>query len=273
MSAPLTSAPRTFVPAISQEVPWHTRQHIELLYQKLASNALAITKVHAGVQNITNTTIQEAAGGGVTPAAPTFPGLGAIDDQTGNTAYTLTTNDNGIFLIVNDASPVAITLSAAMTTPYFFFASNWGAGAVTYTPTSGTINGAASWVQQQGGLFLIAFDGTNWKTSDVLVLAQTFAAVTHEFLTAYDAVTGLFTAAQPVIADVTGLTAALAALAPKASPTFSGTVTQPDATVLTAATTTTSATAGAGSALPATPEGYLSASINGTIFKVPYYPV
>lgn len=35
--------------------------------------------------------------------------------------------------------------------------------------------------------------------------------------------------------------------------------------------TSTSAVAGAGAALPATPEGYLSITINGTDYKVPYY--
>lgn len=53
----------------------------------------------------------------------------------------------------------------------------------------------------------------------------------------------------------------------------SGTVTQPDAPVLTAATTTTAATAGAATALPATPVGYLTISINGTLRKIPYYSV
>ena len=36
-------------------------------------------------------------------------------------------------------------------------------------------------------------------------------------------------------------------------------------------TVTTSATAGAATALPPTPEGYLTVSINGTARKVPYY--
>lgn len=37
------------------------------------------------------------------------------------------------------------------------------------------------------------------------------------------------------------------------------------------AETSTSATAGAASALPATPAGYLTISINGRQFKLPYY--
>lgn len=39
------------------------------------------------------------------------------------------------------------------------------------------------------------------------------------------------------------------------------------------ATSAGSASAGAGSALPATPEGYVSIQVNGTTRKIPYYPV
>lgn len=133
-----------------------------------------------------------------------FPGLGAINDQTGNTSYTTLATDNGIFLIFNDSSAVAVTLNSALTIPFFFFATNGGTGTVTLTPTTGLINGSASWVLQENGLFLIAFDGTNWKTSDVLVLAQTIAATSHEWLNSYTASTGLFTATQPAFSDISG---------------------------------------------------------------------
>lgn len=133
-----------------------------------------------------------------------FPGLGAIRDETGSTAYTNLQADNGILLILNDASAVAVTLDSSMVTPYFLFSTNGGTGTVTYTPTSGLINGAASWVLPEGGLFLIAFDGVNWKTSDVLVLAQTFNAVAHEWLNSYSATTGIFTATQPAFTDISG---------------------------------------------------------------------
>jgi hypothetical protein len=62
-------------------------------------------------------------------------------------------------------------------------------------------------------------------------------------------------------------------LAPQASPTFSGVVTQPLPSVLTSATTASSAVAGTSSALPATPAGYLEMQINGNVYLVPYYSV
>ena len=61
--------------------------------------------------------------------------------------------------------------------------------------------------------------------------------------------------------------------APLASPTFTGTVTQPSPARLTAASTATSATTGSATALPANPLGYLEMSINGTTVKIPYYAV
>ena len=68
-----------------------------------------------------------------------------------------------------------------------------------------------------------------------------------------------------------GLAAETARLAPLASPTFIGTVTQPTPSVLTAAVTVNGANAGTAIALPALPLGYLEWSINGQTVRVPYY--
>lgn len=67
------------------------------------------------------------------------------------------------------------------------------------------------------------------------------------------------------------ITTLQAVKAPIDTPIFTGTVTQPRPSVITAATTVTSATAGAASALPSVPLGYLVMSINGATVKVPYY--
>jgi hypothetical protein len=85
-----------------------------------------------------------------------------------------------------------------------------------------------------------------------------------------------------IAAETTRAEAAEALLAPQANPTFSGTVTEPNA-VLTGATpavaagqlglgasTAATATAGAGT-LPATPVGFLVFNLAGTVVKVPYY--
>lgn len=96
-----------------------------------------------------------------------FPGLGGINDQTGATAYTVTSSDNGIFLILGDASPVTVTLNSALMPPYFLFVSNFGSASATLTPTSGTINQGTIPV---GGLYFIAFNGTNWKASALITI-------------------------------------------------------------------------------------------------------
>ena len=73
-------------------------------------------------------------------------------------------------------------------------------------------------------------------------------------------------------AQVTSLVSDLALKAPLASPTFTGTVTLPGTITVTGATVGTSApSAGAGGALPATPAGYITVSINGSPAKIAYY--
>ena len=133
-----------------------------------------------------------------------FPGAGGVNNQTGVTTYALVAHDNGILLILNDASPVAVSLNSGLATPYYLFITNFGAGAATLTPSSGVVNGAASLVMKQHETLMAVFDGTNWLTSDLLVLAQTFTAVAHEWLKSYDAATGLFTATQPDFTDISG---------------------------------------------------------------------
>lgn len=170
------------------------------------NQAIKSLKSQIDSKTIGTVSVASASGGGAIPIPSVFPfpGLGGVNDQTGVTAYTTVTNDNGVLLILNDASPVAVTLNSSISAPYFFFSTNGGTGTVTLTPTSGLINGAASWVLPEGGLFMVVFDGVNWLTSDVLILAQTIAHVTHKWLDSYDAATGLFTASQPDFSDISG---------------------------------------------------------------------
>jgi hypothetical protein len=198
---------QSYYPTISPKpTPDEIALHLKNLYTSANNHDAAIelvnNKVGASTESTSSTSTTELVT--KTIVSTQLPGLGGVQDRTGSTSYTPTALDSGALLLFGDASPVAVTLSSGMTTPYILFVTNSGPGVVTLTPSSGTINGAASWVLPQGGLFLVGFDGTNWKTSDVLTLAQTFAAITHEFLTAYDATTGMFTAARPDYADLTG---------------------------------------------------------------------
>ena len=230
------------------------------------------TSIAANTTSINNNTSSE------TIIQQIVSAYGTVNNQSGNVAYSTTMADASAFIILSDASPVAVNLTAApvITSPFACTILNFGAGTVTLTPASGAITysgnlAAASLVLPQYFAASIAFDGVNFWAVLIPIGPQNTPAVTHEFLTAYNFLTGAFSQAAAAIADVTGLSAALALLAPLASPTFSGTVTQPTPPVLTAAVTATSATTGAASPLPTDPALYLEISINGTVYKIPAY--
>ena len=88
----------------------------------------------------------------------------SVNAQTGTT-YTVLTTDYGKLVTFNNAAPVAVTLPAASGSFAIFnvYMSNLGAGPVTITPTSGTINGAASASLVTSQSFWLISDGTNWQ--------------------------------------------------------------------------------------------------------------
>jgi hypothetical protein len=203
------------------------------------------------------------------------PVIGTVNNQTGNVSYTSAQSDYGGFVLLNDSSAIAVSLTTdpSITLPWYATFLNTGTGTATLTPETGTINGSANFSLLGGQVVTVIFDGTNFEITPLLAMPQNAPGATHEWIASYSSSSGIFSFSQPAIADVSGLSAALALLAPLASPTFSGTVTEPAPPVLTAATTATSATAGAASALPATPLGYLEMVVNSVTVKVPYYSV
>ncbi len=191
-------------PAISSEVPWEIRVHLQAFYQKLANHTQAMSLLAAkpSGSTTTNTTVQEniTTGGGSTPGS--VAGI-PVNNQSGVTSYSTTYFDNGGLLVLADASPVAVTLVPSVT-PYGCFISNQGAGTVTLTPVSGTINGAASLAMPLNYWTVAAFDGANWWAATLPIIPANTSAVTHQFLTAYNSTTGAFSAAQPAFTDVSG---------------------------------------------------------------------
>jgi len=155
----------------------------------------------------TNTTIQQniTTGGGATSgSAAGIP----VNNQSGVTSYSTTVFDNGGLLVLSDASPVSVALVPSAT-PYGFFVANQGSGTATLTPSSGTISyagnlGAASIPLLGGYCAMVAYDGANWWAWTEPIVPVTFGAVAHEFLTAYNAATGAWTAAQPAFSDISG---------------------------------------------------------------------
>lgn len=85
--------------------------------------------------------------------------------QTG-TSYTVLTDDHNRHITCSNASAVAVTLPQATTTFGFgfnFLIENLGAGAVTITPTTSTINGATTLVVRTGEAFKVTSDGANYR--------------------------------------------------------------------------------------------------------------
>jgi hypothetical protein len=94
-------------------------------------------------------------------------GITSVNVQTGTT-YTVVTSDTGKLVTHTNASPVAVTLPIA-TTPGF--ASGWhvhyqnrGAGTITITPATSTIDGAANISLTAGQGLTIWSDGSNYFT-------------------------------------------------------------------------------------------------------------
>lgn len=288
-----TAAVQTNI-AISPEVPWDIAVHLQEIYRQLGNHTQAFSLIKQAATAAGNTVNNFAevinSGGGSTPTATGI----TVNNQSGQTSYATVAGDNLALIVFSDASPVAVSLTG-QAPPWACFATNLGAGTVTFTPASGTINGGATFTLPFNYTSLIAFDGTNWFASaaqlsiadiaglsaalallaplDSPALTGTPTAPTATPLTDDTQIATTAYADAAVAMETTRAEAAEALLAPLASPTFTGAVTQPDSTVLTAATTATNATAGAASALPATPAGYLEASINGTTVKIPYYSV
>lgn len=91
-----------------------------------------------------------------------------LNAQTGTT-YAFLTTDAGKLVTFNNAASIAVTLSVATTTGftagYSMDVQNLGAGTATITPTTSTINGAATLVLPQNYGCTITSDGTNYQVS------------------------------------------------------------------------------------------------------------
>lgn len=85
--------------------------------------------------------------------------------QTG-TSYTVLASDIGKYVTQSNGSAIAVTVPQATTAfgdGFWFISQNLGAGAATYTPTTSTVNGAATLVERTGDAHLWASDGTNYR--------------------------------------------------------------------------------------------------------------
>jgi hypothetical protein len=123
-----------------------------------ASAALTATNSSSQVTSVT-------VGNGLTLSSSTLNETVAINAQSG-TSYTIASTDSAKLVTLNNASAVAVTLPQAtgsFAAGFSFAAENLGAGAVTITPTTSTINGASTLVINKGFGCTITSDGTNYQ--------------------------------------------------------------------------------------------------------------
>jgi hypothetical protein len=180
---------------------------VPILKSQINDNKSTISTVSKTVNN--NISTQN-----VTTSSSTYPTSGFVNNQTGVTSYSILPSDNSSFLIFNDASPVALTLTTgpSIQLPYYFFIFNEGMGVVTATPSTGTISYpnnllAASMPIAQGQGAIICYDGTNYFAVIIQVQTQNTPSVIHQWISAYNSITGVFSLSQPAFSDISGIVA------------------------------------------------------------------
>lgn len=135
-----------------------------------------------------------------------LPSVSQLVNAQVGTSYTVVTGDLGKLLTLSNASAIAVTLaqagSAGFASGWYLDIENLGAGAVTITPTTSTINGAATFVIAKNQGIRINSDGTNWQVQQGMKPVK-FTAVANQFLTSVDD-SGVFTAAQPSFSNISG---------------------------------------------------------------------
>jgi hypothetical protein len=195
-------------PSVPKAVSDALRMHSNALTDIYQAIPVLKQRIDALTGNQGNTTIfnSNSTGGG---GGGSFPGLGSVNDLQGIISYTNQPTDNGALLLFGDASAVAVQLTSGVPSPYFFMTENWGAGLVTFTPSSGTISfignpNATAMTLAKGYSAILVFDGTNWWAETLPMVPETFTPIAGEYLTGYNAATGLFSALDlPVATDST----------------------------------------------------------------------
>lgn len=197
----------------------------------LRSNANSITDLNQAVvslkSQITGTSSSTTSGTSTNTTTSTenvtnntIIGGGPVNNQTGVTAYITAQSDNGGLVILSDASPVAVTLNNSVALPWYFFVLNQGAGLVTITPQQGLIDGAANATLDNGFFLIIFFDGMNFWSCVIPSGALSLTPVAGEYLTGYNASTGMFSVNATAGISATITTAKLTTLGSNGSMTY-----------------------------------------------------
>jgi hypothetical protein len=131
-----------------------------------------------------------------------------VNAQSG-TSYTVLGSDLGKLVTLSNAAAVAVTLPQATASSGSFAAGWWaefenlGAGLVTITPTTSTINGGANVTLKTNQSIKIISDGTNYFALISKAAISTTSAVAHNFATSNNS-DGTLNLAQPAFTDISG---------------------------------------------------------------------
>lgn len=149
----------------------------------------------------------------------------AVNAQVGTT-YVVLASDRGKLVTFANAAAVAVTLpiatGAGFPAGWWSTFENRGAGLVTITPTTSTINGGASITLGTNQSVKIVSDGTNYLALVGKTAVTVTGAVSHQFATSNNA-DGSLNLAQPAFTDISGQ--ATAAQVPNLS-ALNGAITQ-----------------------------------------------
>jgi hypothetical protein len=142
-------------------------------------------------------------------------GIGHVVNAQTGTSYTVLATDFRKLVTHTNGASIAVTLpqaSATFPAGWFYFTQNRGAGAVTITPTTSTIDGAATLVLNQNEGALIVSDGTNYfsmrgkATGGVGGVGDVVGpgSATDNALARFDSTTGKLIQSSTVTLDDTG---------------------------------------------------------------------
>ena len=104
-----------------------------------------------------------------------FPGLGAVNNQLGESSYETQQGDAGAKILVGDSGPVTVNLNPSVTLPWFTFIGNDSGASVFLMPDSGALYGLQS--IYPGGFAIVFYDGTDFWAEGVRIATDSSLGV------------------------------------------------------------------------------------------------
>lgn len=169
------------IPQFELETPEGRQAAHRYLASGIVDLNQAIAALNQKVKPSTSTTtiIQSGGSGGGGGSSV----VGGVNDQIGVTSYTTQQSDYGVKLLLGDSSPVTVTLSPGVTTPWFCFIGNDSSALVSLTAGSPATLQGQNYIEP--GLFGIVFyDGANfWSEGVPIAMDSSFGIVRPDNVT------------------------------------------------------------------------------------------